>query len=776
MPTPKRHTTLLALTVATLLVACGQDSSPIGDAAIAPGPAPGGVTTPVVTTDLPVPTTAPKNRYELANGCFGLQARGSKKFVVTSGPAPAASGNTLAEASGFTMKATALGRYAIFDPQSRWLDAISPADAVANAAANGAATAGENASSAGDVLVLVPPLAPVGSGINQGAGAVGSAGQTAANMATASRTLAMTTRPTRGAEWRVEEVGGDATKGFHLINQATSANLAIGDSGDVFDFVPAQGCAVYPEVQLNARGTPSRGKQADGTVFGYAETHMHLGGSEALGGRVGYGRPFATFGVIEALEDCEADHGPNGANDAVDVASNSVRQSDPPHETKGWPTFRDWPTYSSYTHHQTYYLWIKRAWMSGLRLMMNHLVANEQLCIANPRKQYDCDEMESIKLQRQLAFDVQDYIDAQEGGPGLGFFRIVTTPQEARRVIEDGKMAVILGTENEKIFGCGEYLDSPECTKAQIDAELDRWYGMGLRAIFPIHLFDNALGGSRLTDDAALSALYQAGNTADTGHPYATTSCDQANAVKPGEAPVQQRGDYMQFLVTQASGMPPQPPLTPCLDNARGLTELGDYFVKAMIDRGMMIETDHSGILARKRILDVAAERGVGVLSGHTGFVADSRDSKRILKVGGVISSLPDKPSTKIVDFIQQLATANRELYGNNDKLATGLGCDINGLHKQAAPRDDAAARPLRYPFKSYDGQVTFERQVSGERVFDINVDGVAHYGLYPDLIADMRQQPGGEEAMTYLFRSAEAYLQFWENAQAKRLATGRAP
>lgn len=778
---------LFALAIATsVLVACGGDS-PFASGQVAPAPGvpglgpidvgrgDGNVSTPV-TTDLPIPTSAPKNRFELANGCFGLQSRSSQKLVVTSGAAPAATASTLSEASGLHFKATALGRYAIYDPQSRWLDAISPADAAALAAANAAATAGQLAASPGDLLGLVAPLSPVADGLSQVGGAVAGGGQTAADMATASRTVAITTRPTRGAEWRVEEVQGDATKGFHIINHATNAKLALGDSGDVFDFVPAQGCAVYPEVQLNARGTPFKGKNADGTVFGYAETHMHLGGSEALGGRVGYGAPFSTFGVIDALDNCAVDHGPMGASDLVDLASNPARQSNPPHETQGWPTFRDWPTHSSYTHHQTYYLWLKRAWMGGLRFMMNHLVANEQLCIINPGKQYDCDEMGSIELQRDLVLALMDYIDAQEGGPGKGFFRIVYLPAEARRVIEDGKMAVIFGTENEKIFGCGEFLDVAECGEAHIDAELDRWYAMGLRAIFPIHLFDNAFGGSRLTDEVALSALYQAGNLSDTGHPYATAPCETVNSVQPGEAPVQQPGDFMQFLITQASGLPPAPPLTGCLDNARGLTELGDYFIKAMIDRGMMIETDHSGILARKRMLDVAAERGVGVLSGHTGFVSDERDTKRILKVGGIVSNLPDEPSPVTVDFIQQLKAAHLEVNGNLDTFATGLGCDINGLHEQPAPREDALAKPLSYPFKSYDGRVTFDKQVSGERVFDLNVDGVAHYGLYPDFIADMRLQPNGEDSVKYLFRSAEAYLQFWENAEAKRLATGRTP
>ena len=49
--------------------------------------------------------------------------------------------------------------------------------------------------------------------------------------------------------------------------------------------------------------------------------------------------------------------------------------------------------------------------------------------------------------------------------------------------------------------------------------------------------------------------------------------------------------------------------------------------------------------------------------------------------------------------------------------------------------------------------------------MFDLNVDGVAHYGLYPDFIADMQRTPGGDEALVYLFRSAEAYLQLWERS-----------
>ena len=45
----------------------------------------------------------------------------------------------------------------------------------------------------------------------------------------------------------------------------------------------------------------------------------------------------------------------------------------------------------------------------------------------------------------------------------------------------------------------------------------------------------------------------------------------------------------------------------------------------------------------------------------------------------------------------------------------------------------------------------------------------MAHYGLYPDYIADIQRTEGGEEALRYLFRSAEAYIRAMERAEAAR-------
>lgn len=738
---------LLLLPVVVTLAACGGRSDPQRDGR---------------TADV-------KSRFAMAGGCYAVREIGG-------GYLRAADDGTLGyaddarDATPFFLKATALGRYAFFDPAQRFLTLAALNDDAADVVEDGIERGGATIGGIGDQLLWLPPaLDPVGNTVDGAGDAIG-VNADLLDALRGPRTLQMKAEPNDASEWTVDG-GGTA---FTIVSTLTGDALGSTDGAGTYDFVPASGCADYPEAQLNATGVPFKGRNPDGTVFGYAETHMHLGGSMMLGGRMSYGAPFDKFGITHALGNCEVDHGPNGALDVLDTFVNAEKQF-PPHDTVGWPTYQDWPSWGGQTHHQTYYVWLQRAWMGGLRLMVNHFVANEELCQLWPVRQYDCNEMESIQLQYDMVHALQDYIDAQMGGPGAGFFRIVTSSADARRVIEDGKLAVVLGTENEKVFDCGEYLDSPLCTREHIDEQLDAWYAKGIRSIFPIHLLDNAFGGTRLTDDPALSGLYQTANIVATGHPYATIPCEDVDGQAPhGQAPVDEGRGIFDTLLLQVFGPPPLPPATGCVDNARGLTELGDYFVNAMVDHGIMIETDHTGTIARRRMFDIAAARNVPVLSGHTGEVSDFKDSRRILEVGGVISNLPDEPSPVTVAFIHDLIALYREVHGNTDGLGTGFGSDINGIHNQPPPREDAAQNPLTYPFKSFDGRVTFDRQVTGERVFDLNVDGVAHYGLYPDFIADMQMQPGGPEALKYVFHSAEAYLQAWARAEAARTAPGR--
>jgi hypothetical protein len=90
-----------------------------------------------------------------------------------------------------------------------------------------------------------------------------------------------------------------------------------------------------------------------------------------------------------------------------------------------------------------------------------------------------------------------------------------------------------------------------------------------------------------------------------------------------------------------------------------------------------------------------------------------------------------------------------------------GYGADLGGLSHQP---DKSEKGSISYPFKSYDGQVTFERQRTGERTFDFAKEGVAHYGLYADWLEDLRRV-GGPQLADDMWQGAEAYLQMWERA-----------
>jgi hypothetical protein len=73
----------------------------------------------------------------------------------------------------------------------------------------------------------------------------------------------------------------------------------------------------------------------------------------------------------------------------------------------------------------------------------------------------------------------------------------------------------------------------------------------------------------------------------------------------------------------------------------------------------------------------------------------------------------------------------------------------------------------VTYPFRGNNG-ITVGKQTAGQRVWDINVDGVAQYGLYPDWIEDLRHVAGkdGAAILEDMSRGAEAYLQMWERAE----------
>ncbi|MGJ8670782.1 MAG: hypothetical protein ACSHXK_14935 [Oceanococcus sp.] len=566
------------------------------------------------------------------------------------------------------------------------------------------------------------------------------------------------------SEWQILP---SALQEFHLQSRQDERWLSVSPDGDLqlsattpstFRLDKQSNCLPFPEAKLGASGQIFSGIQDDGSVFGIADAHTHISAYQRLGGRFIHGDAFHPLGVEHALTDCSENHGPEGS---MDFVGHFVRDGVPlgSHVTAGWPDFPGWPTHDTYSHQQTYYMWVKRAWMAGLRLLVNHTSGDEQLCMLNPIRDTDCDEMEQVRRQVAGMYALQDYIDAQAGGPDLGWFRIVTDAVQAREIIQQGKLAVILGIEASKLFHCGEFLDAPECGEADIDAGIDEFFDLGIRSVFLAHWFDNAFGGAGLFDQSELTL--NALNKPETGHYYRVEACPEPDmgANLTSVAPQVDADNPIAQAINQALllGVPSYPPGPHC--NSKGLTDLGAYVVRQLAARGMIIETDHLGAKMKNQVLDIVEELNYPVVSGHyhAGGTSSPSQHQRILALGGIAA--PIKPrADDYPGHVRDLQTKSSSQYYFGVPMSTDSG-GIASL--PGVPREDDVR--VSYPFTSYDGQVTFERQVTGNRTFDYNEEGIAHYGLFAEWIHAVGKTTDGDYALQQLFRSAEAYLRMWE-------------
>ncbi|WP_328784258.1 discoidin domain-containing protein [Streptomyces canus] len=498
-----------------------------------------------------------------------------------------------------------------------------------------------------------------------------------------------------------------------------------------------------PDAQINVTGAPFTGTDSAGEVNGFIDAHNHLFSNEAFGGRLICGKVFSESGVADALKDCP-EHYPDGTLALFDYITHG---GDGKHDPVGWPSFKDWPAYDSMTHQANYYAWVERAWRGGQRVLVNDLVTNGMICSIYPFKDRSCDEMTSIRLQAKLTYDLQAFIDKMYGGTGKGWFRIVTDSAQARQVIQQGKLAVVLGVETSEPFGCKQILDIGQCSKADIDKGLDELYGLGVRSMFLCHKFDNALCGVRF-DEGGLGTAINVGQFLSTGTFWKTETCKGPQHDNPiGTAASEAEDD-----LPAGTEVPEYDKAAQC--NVRGLTDLGEYAVRGMMKRKMMLEIDHMSVKATGQVLDIfEAADYPGVLSSHSWM--DLNWTERVYSLGGFVAQYMHGSEGFAAEA--KRTDALREKYD----VGYGYGTDFNGIGDHPAPRGADAANKVTYPFKSVDGGSVIDKQTSGQRTFDFNTDGAAHVGMIPDWIEDIRLV-GGQGVVDDLFRGAESYLDTW--------------
>jgi len=677
----------------------------------------------------------PVSKYDLANGCYLLRA--DNQYIGRDGTAFV----TTADAAGaehFFMRAAGLGRYLFYTADETLLTASGSS-------------------------------------------------------------ISADTSPADGSDWTVDGGSGrfTATTLERSLMVDETGTLVLGDTPAQLSFEPTTGCTPYPSMPVNVVGDTFTGPAAGEPVIGFAEVHAHMGmgselsdGSGDVGpsaGGVMYGQAINRFGAPEALKNCVLMHGPNG----ILSAENILLDADPlqTHDTQGWPSFIDWPKQDSFLHQQMYYRWVERAYMAGLRVMVVHGTTIEALCnLARATygdKTAECVDMETGTQQVAFLYDIEQYIDAQEGGPGKGWFRIVKTPAEAREIIADGKLAVILGLEFSNIFHCRltynlDGSENSDCTREDIDREIDEAWDLGVRQVFPFHDVDSALGGAGI-----FSSVLNYVGFLDTRGFWKTYDCPDGgegdtyfyNAGAELETgAITQFGDPVtQLLMDLTQGqLPIYPPGRQC--NARTVTELGEYAIDKIMKKGFVLDIDHAELLSKQYMLDkgAALTPNYPMVSGHGGQGGISNaQAEQIIRQGGIIyPALPN--GADFVEFLDQIKPI-WEASGTDRPLSVGYGADANGLRTLPRSRG-AGAEPIEYPFTLFSGDgwgpqfaaagirpVQVDAlSIPGGKTWIMDEEGMSNYGLVADIVEGIRIE-GGQDAVTALYNSAETYLRLWE-------------
>lgn len=712
--------------------------------------------------------------YSLANNYYKIKSIYNNKYLVGNDAGYEAQALTGAEAMTFYFKPSALGTYILYDKDSKWLNVNTFNAIIRNTSRN------------------------------------------------------------NSIQWKVKEQS-DGTFSLYSITKKkyigiSETSLVWKDSVDsscFFAFEKTSGTNPFPEANTcvtiqstngstvapeNAMSRPSIGNR----IIGYADTHGHINHFLGSGQVTFVMEPFSPLGIQEALNSCAGWHGNGGALDIWGAAvDNSVG-----HNTNGYPDFDYWPTSYSTNHQQVYYKWLERSWLAGQRVFVQQCVNNEILGkLMNtmpPYKNAPTDDMVVADLQIQNIIDMQNYIDAQCGGPGKGWFRIVKNSKEARDVISKGKMAVFLAFEFDTVFGANEdYIgqyESGEISKddcdtklAEIESQLDKYYDKGVRSIFPVHALNNGFGGCQIYQGEIFSIM----NYFEMGDFY-----QPEVSTNPRVFYKQPKAD----LPEDAKGHA----------NSLGLTKTGEWLIKKLIEKRFIIEVDHMSDKTFNKTLDILwEEKYPGLIASHTRILDmfkpedaawEQMDIPRMIKVmqlGGIISPMLWETLYKhqlcVSDYLSYMIDLSKggvpkygvlknkeyEAYGgpykvpttwyntNNDSkddiiLGIPFGSDVNGACTlpnfdnlsdiyDSVNYDDGSFGSL-YP-GVYDSivdtsRVSFQRQKTGNRIFDINGDrGVAHYGLVPDLLKKIKSRPDRVN-IEATFNSAEAYIRMLERVE----------
>ncbi len=358
------------------------------------------------------------------------------------------------------------------------------------------------------------------------------------------------------------------------------------------------------------------------------------------------------------------------------------------HSPKGGPEFKDTPDFRAGAHEQYHISAIHRAYLGGLRLMSAMAIHNRGLeygvgwvrCGENGNPTVDTTPdwtviRAHVQAMRQLADLNSDWM------------QIAYTPNEARRIIQKNKLAVVLGVEVPELGLDGD--GGPAEQVGNLEA-------LGVRQVIVVHGMDNLLGGTAVFEDLyntvndwmyrpkqyrdkveTLSGItiwkqYPASfydvttrpsppvTTLPVHEPIEATEPIQFRLANPERvvlSDIYPRPPSAGFLVGTFGRMHPLVSTTPAGTtqkeqyfkekgphrNTRGLTGRGAEFIQRLMERGMLIDLAHMSDATLASTYDVAGDScgAYPLMVSHAHF----RALQETVDYSDLVSDFHDKTS-----------------------------------------------------------------------------------------------------------------------------------
>lgn len=474
-------------------------------------------------------------------------------------------------------------------------------------------------------------------------------------------------------------------------------------------------------------------------VSGFVDLHLHQTGAMAF--NQGWYWGSHEVGSLEAmLPDCQGEHasmfeyehvldGKITGPIAYAVApKNDVDDFMRAH--RHMTEAKDYVRSDDRKHQQVAYERLKEAHARGLNLIISTVVENNVLldimyAAGKGRKDWYPSVMESIKRQIHSLHEIDKQSD---------WFEIVYDPWHARRAINEGKLAVVLGAEFTDIFPLS---DGPW------KQQLYDLYAMGLRHLQPVHKSDS-----------------QFSSTHNQGFPFDNTNLLRALIRK--EIP-----NYP--AIQRSLGQD---------DPSTGLSESGFELLDEMVRLHMIIDLSHASLASQREMSDYLLEQ-----KHYYPFIYShwsAREAQLLDKVklaGGMIAfgwgqPVPDleKDTTlasKVAckDFVKTRAELYQRYidYGINFSLAS----DMNGFTSTTQPNFGPRYCQLSELQKNRSDQDQTWENMKAEYpqhpdwVNRYWAQGTADISLLPGIVYDLRNILGMDT--TKIDQSTESFIKMWE-------------